>query len=151
MLRQSAAAVVVATLLGFGCSSPAKPTAPDISALQGIWNSQPPADLPAGCTDFSWSVTISTSASAPSAYTGTEVGLTAVINADNTGVWIDSEDWDVITAPGAFTLDAHGQTAEFTGLALGDYVLRYRVWYWVDVRQGLEDMPGVIAVDRSTS
>lgn len=89
--------------------------------------------LLAGChDDFSWSVTISTYAESSTAYTGTEVGLTAVIAADNTDVRIDDEDWEVVSAPGAYALGDHGQYAEFTGLVPGTYVLRYRVWYWAD-------------------
>lgn len=89
--------------------------------------------LLAGCHDhWSWSVTITTYSESSTVYTGTEVGLTAVIHADNTDVWIDNEDWDVISAPGGYVLGDHGQYAEFTGLVAGSYVLRYRVWYWAD-------------------
>lgn len=89
--------------------------------------------LLAGCHGHvSWSVTITTHSASSTAYTGTEVGLYAVFHLDDTDVWIDDEDWDVVSAPGAFALDDHGQTAELTGLVSGDYVVRYRVWYWVD-------------------
>ena len=86
-----------------------------------------------GCHEtWEWSVTITTTADQSSTYIGNEVGLTAFIHAHNTDVWVDVEDWDVVTAPGAYTLGDHGRDAEFTGMAVGDYVLRYRVWYWAD-------------------
>lgn len=89
--------------------------------------------LLAGChEDLSWSVTITTYSASSSVYTGNEVGLTAVIQSRNTDVWVDDEDWEVVSAPGAFALGDHGQYAEFTGLVPGAYVLRYRVWYWAD-------------------
>lgn len=89
--------------------------------------------LLAGCHDhWSWSVTVTTYSESSTVYTGTEVGLTAVISTDNTDVWIDNEDWSVVSAPGTYALGDHGQLAEFTGLVAGTYVLRYRVWYWAD-------------------
>jgi hypothetical protein len=89
--------------------------------------------LLAGCHDhWSWSVTVTTYSDPPSTYSGSEVGLTAVIHAHRTDVWIDTEDWDVVTAPGAYVLHDHGQTADFSGTTAGDYVLRYRVTYWAD-------------------
>ena len=86
-----------------------------------------------GChEDASWSVSITTYSESSAAYTGTEVGVTAMISSSNTTVWIDAENWDVISAPGAFVLADYGHRADFTGLAPGDYVLRYRAWYWID-------------------
>ncbi len=86
-----------------------------------------------GCHDsWSWSVTITTYSDTSASYTGTAVGLTAVISTRHTDVWIDHELWDAVSAPGTYILNDHGQTAEFTGQFAGSYTLRYRVWYWAD-------------------
>ena len=89
--------------------------------------------LLAGCDGWwSWSVTVNTYSTSSSTYPGTTVGLSAVFETDNTSVWIDHDEWAVVSAPGGYALTAHGQSADFTGQVVGSYVVRYRVWYWVD-------------------
>jgi hypothetical protein len=121
MLHRSAAAIVAAALVGFGCSSPAKPSSPDISALQGIWASSVPADLPSGCTDFTWSVTNITGNTGSGTFKAACAGFQ--VNGSASGTLEGSTvTWSAnasLTGPGGFTCPiALTGTATFDGTEL---------------------------------
>jgi hypothetical protein len=89
--------------------------------------------LLSGChDDFSYSVSINTTADSGTVTTGEAVGLSVHFTTDNTDVDIDHDDWQVVSSPGAYTLADLGRSADLTPSAAGIYVVRYRVWYWTD-------------------
>ena len=89
--------------------------------------------LLSGChDDFSYSVSINTMAESGTVTTGQAVGLSVHFTTDNTSVSIDSDDWQVVSSPGSYTLTDFGRSADLTPAVAGTYVVRYRVWFWTD-------------------
>jgi hypothetical protein len=85
-----------------------------------------------GCNDWSWSVSINTSASVNPVYTSDQVGLFAVITTDHTSISVVSQSWTMASAPGTYTLTDQGSSAQAVFFSPGTYVVRYSVTYWAD-------------------
>lgn len=89
--------------------------------------------LLSGChDDFSYSVSITTTADSSTVPTGNAVGLSVYFTISNTSVAIDYDDWQIVSSPGAAVLSDFGRSADLTPYVAGTYVVRYRVWYWTD-------------------
>jgi hypothetical protein len=89
--------------------------------------------LLSGCyCDCSYSVSINTTADTGTVPVGDVVGLSVHFTSENTSVTIDSDDWQVVSGPGGYTLTDFGRSADLTPVVAGTYVVRYRVWYWTD-------------------
>jgi hypothetical protein len=88
-----------------------------------------------GChseVEYSYSVSVRTSAAVNPTLAGFRTTLYADYVLDNASITITKHNWEVISGPGGYTLVDDGLEADITPLAVGNYTLRYRAWYYAD-------------------
>jgi hypothetical protein len=77
-----------------------------------------------------YSISVNTSAAMNPTFAGFTTTLYASYVLDDVTLTITRHEWEVISGPGGYALVDQGLEADFTPLAVGNYTLRYRTWYY---------------------
>ncbi len=79
-----------------------------------------------------YSISVTTDVALSPTFAGFDTAVTATYATNNVAVYLVEHDWSVVSAAGPYVLVDNGFTGTLRPGVAGEYLLRYRAWYYTN-------------------